>query len=503
MLKHLWSLAVEEQFYLVWPLLVFALWRLGRRRGVLVGAVLGALGSTVLMAVLALQAGVLDGGDTSRVYFGTDTHAMTLLVGAALAVVWRPGRISGALTDRGRSAVTALGGVGLVALLIIFRTVDETSPVLWLGGFLVIGLVTGMAVASAAITGTAVAGLLARQPLRWLGERSYGIYLYHWPIFMVLRPGIDVAVEGWPVQVARFALTFAVAELSYRYVEMPVRNGALGAAWRRWREQGAPVLASRAAVAGATALTVVALLGVALGSAKEPTVQDALAGVTEVGGEDLLEPTTPAPTASGAAPTASPSSSPSAVPSGSAVPPVSPAPTTTPAATPTAPVVLAAGQDAFGLPMTALGDSVMLAARGAIEDAFPVVKVDAAISRQSTQVFERIALRRDVGKLGDVVVIHTGTNGSVRASELDRVLRSLKDRSRVVLVTVRAQRSWVPQNNEVIRAAAAKYATGNVRLADWAVYSAGKPSWFYADGIHTKSAGSEQYAKLIRETLRR
>jgi peptidoglycan/LPS O-acetylase OafA/YrhL len=502
MLQHLWSLAVEEQFYLVWPLLVFALWRVGRRRGVLVGAVLGALGSTALMAVLALQAGVLDGGDTSRVYFGTDTHAMTLLVGAALAVLWQPRRISSALTERGRTAVAALGGVGLVALVIIFRTVDETSTVLWLGGFLVIGLVTAMAVASAAITGTAVATVLAMQPLRWLGERSYGIYLYHWPIFMVLRPGIDVATEGWPVQVARFALTFAVAELSYRFVEMPVRNGALGAAWRRWREQGSSVLASRAAVAGATALTVVALLAVALGSAKEPTVQDALAGVTEVGSEDLLEPGTPSPTPSGSADaSAAPSPTPSASGSASALPTPSGSPA--PSASPTRGTAVPAGQDVFGLSATALGDSVMLAARDALQDTFPGIKVDAAVSRQSYDLFARLRLRQDTGKLNQVVIIHTGTNGSIKSGELDRTLRSLSDRARVILVTVRAPRSWVDNNNAMIRAAAAKYASGNVRLADWQKASAGKREWFYADGIHTKGAGSEAYAALIREAMRR
>jgi hypothetical protein len=344
--------------------------------------------------------------------------------------------------------------------------------------------------------------LLARQPLRWLGERSYGIYLWHWPIFMVLRPGIDVAVEGWPVQVARFALTFAVAELSYRFVEMPVRHGAIGAAWRRWREQGSSVLASRAAVMGATALTVVALLGVGLGSAKEPTVQDALAGVTEVGGEDLLEPVSPSPAPSGQVGTPpGPSPAPSSNGSGSLTP--TPSPTPAPSLPPTRGTAAPAGQDVFGLPTTALGDSVMLAAREALQETLPGIKVDAAVSRQSYDLFARLRLRQETDKLGQVVIIHTGTNGSIKSGELDRTLRSLSDRSRVILVTVRAPRSWVDDNNEMIRAAAAKYAADNVRLADWHKASAGQRQWFYADGIHTKGAGSQAYAALIREAMRR
>ena len=475
MLQHLWSLAVEEQFYFIWPVLVVGLWKLGGRRAVQVGAIAGALISTVAMVVVSVRTGVPDPTDAGRVYFGTDTHAMTLLVGAALATFWSPARLVGTLTQRGRRTITGVGLAGLGALVAIFVLVGPTSPALFRGGFLVVGVVTAMVVAAAGVSATPFARGLARQPLTYLGERSYGIYLWHWPIFLVLRPGIDVAGPEWVVQVTRFALTLAAAELSYRFVEMPIRRGAIGRAWAAWKARGRLAAAWRATVAALTAVAVVAALGVGLSVAKEPTVEDALAGVTAVG-DDSLTPV-PLPSASGPDGVA-----PSGVP------------------TPRVPVLLADGADAFGLSTTAIGDSVMLAARKAIVVQFPGVTVDAGVSRQSTEVFDRIRARKAAGKLGDVVVIATGTNGTVKSADLADILDLLRDRSRVVLVTPRAPRSWVPQATKAITVVGRLYP--NVRVADWNAYSEGQLDWFYADGIHTKGAGSAAYAALIRDTMR-
>jgi hypothetical protein len=337
-------------------------------------------------------------------------------------------------------------------------------------------------VACSAVTGTAFAGALSRQPLRWLGERSYGIYLWHWPIFMVLRPGIDLDADGWPVQVLRFGLTFVAAELSYRFVEMPVRHGALGRAWAGWRARGRFGHAGRAALAGLTAVAVVTALGVGLSSAHEPTVEDALGGVQAVG-DDPLTPT--------ATPGASDGPSQSAGSTTSA-PPVH------------VPVTLVAGESAFGLPTTAVGDSVMLAARASLLGAFPsTITVDAHISRQPIDIYDRIRARKAAGQLGDVVVIHAGTNGPIHTTDLVTIVRELSDRSRVVLVTCHGDRPWIRQSNNAVWGVAKLFAGTNVRVADWAAVSASHRDWFYPDGIHTKAAGSDAYAALIKAALSR
>ncbi len=491
MLQHLWSLAVEEQFYVIWPILLYGLWRLGRVRGVRIGAAAGALLSTALMTVLAVRAGMPETADASRVYFGTDTHAMTLLVGAVLATLWTPARISAELTPRGQRVTSGIGLASFMALVAVFGLVGPTSSVLYRGGFLVVGIITATMVAAAAVTATSFARALATQPLKYLGERSYGLYLWHWPIFMVLRPGIDLDADGWPVQLLRVGLTVVAAELSYRYVEMPVRHGVVGRMWAAWKASGQRGLVGRSAVAAVTATGVVLALGVGLSAVHAPTVEDALGGVAAVGDDPL---------------TASPSAFPSASASGGPGPSASggPSAVATPRRTPPAthiPPVLSTGQDAFGLPTTTVGDSVMLAARSALTDLFPKVLVDAHVSRQPLDIFDRIRLRKKVGQLGDVVVIGAGTNGVIRSADLMALLSQLTDRSRVVLVTCRADRSWIAQSNRSILAAAAAF-PGNVRVADWASLAVGHRDWFYADGIHTKAAGSAAYAALIRDALR-
>ena len=480
LLQHLWSLAVEEQFYLVWPLLVVLLWRLGGVRGVRVGAVAGALLSTALMAWISVRDHMPELADASRVYFGTDTHAMTLLVGAALATVWTPARIGRTLTDRGQRVTSAAGFTALAALAVVLWSVGPSSPALYRGGFLVVAVVSAGVVACAAVTPTVFATVLSRQPLRWLGERSYGVYLWHWPIFMVLRPGVDLDADGWQVQALRLTLTFTAAELSYRFVEMPVRHGVLGRAWSGWRARGRLGHVGRATLAGATAVAVVTALGVGLSSAHEPTVEDALAGVQAVGDNPLTPTATPRGPDE---PSASPDSA------------VSPTPSHVP-------VVLAAGQTAFGLSTTAVGDSVMLAARGSLLRTFPsFITVDAHISRQPIDIFDRIRAREAAGQLGDVVVIHAGTNGPIHTADLVAIVRQLRDRSRIVLVTCHGDRPWIPQSNGAIWAVSRLFAGTNVRVADWFTLSATHRDWFYADGIHTKGAGSDAYAALIKAAL--
>ncbi|MFL5520737.1 MAG: acyltransferase family protein, partial [Gemmatimonadales bacterium] len=316
-LLHTWSLAVEEQFYLVWPLLLYGLWRIGRVEAVRVGAIAGVLASTALMAWIAIRDGIPFVTDSGRVYFGTDTHAMTLLVGAVLATYWTQDGAIAALTTRGRRLVSGLGLASLAALVAALRFADPLSWGLYRSGFLIVAVITAGVVAAAAVNGTAFARALSMQPLRWLGQRSYGIYLWHWPIFMVLRPGIDLDARGWPVEVARFGLTFLAAQLSYRYVEMPVRRGAVGRLWAGWRESarlGRPTRAPR--VAAATAVGVVVALGVGLSLVRAPTLPVELQGLTPVGTGALTAskdvtasarmPRSPAPRPRTSAPTPTP-----------------------------------------------------------------------------------------------------------------------------------------------------------------------------------------------------
>jgi peptidoglycan/LPS O-acetylase OafA/YrhL len=245
LLKHLWSLAVEEQFYLCWPLIFMGLMGLLRSRRRALWAVLaGAVASWLWMAFLYRP-----DLDPSRVYYGTDTRAAGLLIGAALAFAWIPARHAAAETSAALSrwlrlraglasaALDLAGLAALVALAIFYVRIDEYQPLLYRGGFALVGLATVAAIAVAVQPrARVVPRLLGWGPLRWVGLRSYGIYLWHWPVFQVTRPQLDLPFDGLPLLALRLTVTLILVELSYRLVEIPVRKGALERAWRAWRE---------------------------------------------------------------------------------------------------------------------------------------------------------------------------------------------------------------------------------------------------------------------------
>ncbi len=232
LLRHLWSLAVEEQFYLLWPLLLISMLRVGHARSArrtLLVVLMGVVASTTLMGML-YQPDM----DPSRVYYGTDTRSAGLLLGAALAFVWAPRQQQVSRGHRRLLDAIGLSGLGVLGWFCI--RLNEFEPFLYRGGFLSVALVTMVVIAVAVHPQARLGmGLLGRQPLRWIGLRSYGIYLWHWPVLMVTRPQLDVLFDGLPLFALRLVITALLVELSYRFVEMPVRTGALGNAWKEWR----------------------------------------------------------------------------------------------------------------------------------------------------------------------------------------------------------------------------------------------------------------------------
>lgn len=244
LLQHLWSLAVEEQFYVFWPLLVAGGLRLFGRRGLLAATLLVAAASALLMAQLYDP-----GADPSRVYYGTDTRASGLLLGAALAMIWLPGQLPFEANSRAGIAFDAMGVAGLVGLGYAYSAFFESHPLLYRGGFLLVALATiALIVAATHPRARLLPALLSLAPLRWLGVRSYGIYLWHWPVFALTRPGIDMPLTG-PLAIAvQVALTLALAALSYRFVEAPLRRPeTIGRLWAGASSQLAALRAQRTA----------------------------------------------------------------------------------------------------------------------------------------------------------------------------------------------------------------------------------------------------------------
>ncbi|WP_370350396.1 acyltransferase family protein [Catenulispora sp. EB89] len=279
LVMHLWSLAVEEQFYVVWP--VFLLVALGRspqsERAERIRALWRAVGWATLLAVCSVGLSVLlysPWRDPSRVYYGTDTRAFELLIGVLAALMQiareKPGRAvaagavaagdgngSTAQTLR-RIAVESASFLTLAGILWAFAAVPASSPTLYPMGLIAVSIASAVLIRTL-VSGTAVSGLLSGRPFVWLGERSYALYLWHWPIFDVTRPGVDVAWPPQTVLLVRVLLSVVFADLTYRFIETPIRHGALGRAAARAREAfgrrelGVPLATAGSALAVLTA----------------------------------------------------------------------------------------------------------------------------------------------------------------------------------------------------------------------------------------------------------
>lgn len=493
LLKHLWSLAVEEQFYLVWPAVVFVLMRWRGRRAVLITALVGAVASTVWMGILAVSNGYPELADPSRAYFGSDSHIMGLLLGAALAIVWRPGRLRTNLTPGAQGIITGVGVLALLAVIWTFWQVGEFSSALYRGGFLLLAAVVCVLIAAASHPGAPFGRLLGAQPMRYIGQRSYGLYLWHWPIFMVTRPDLDIPLDGLANFALRMGLTFGIAELSYRYVEVPIRRGAIGRFIKRWKEsEGAErsELGRRVAVGAGVSLAALTLVGAGLATAKESDnavaqdVAEAI-GIADGGPTELLidEPT-PSPTTPNGESPGEPSGEPSAEPTDE--------PTDEPAAN-----GLSSNKNGT---LTAIGDSVMLGVASQLMGKIDGTKVDAEVSRQASGVLERVQALSDKNLLAPQVVLHTGTNGVVTEDQLRAMLDILSDRKKVVVVNTNVPRRWMDPNNELIERVVADYP--NAVIADWAAASDGRPEYFVSDGVHPQwPDGIRAFVREIERAL--
>src|SRR5579862_5539081 len=223
LLRHLWSLAVEEQFYLVWPPLFLLGLRLRRRSVLPILVAVAALGSTVLMWVLYTP-----GSDTSRVFYGTDTRATPILIGVLLAFLWKPSALPDVRNRvRARRLLETAGLLGLAGVMYAFIAMHDYSPSTYRGGFLVLAICSAALLAAIVHPRCSLGRLFSLRVPRWIGERSYGIYLWHWPVLAFTRPGVDVHIARVPLVLIQAAITVAIAEASYHFIEQPIRTGAL------------------------------------------------------------------------------------------------------------------------------------------------------------------------------------------------------------------------------------------------------------------------------------
>jgi peptidoglycan/LPS O-acetylase OafA/YrhL len=519
-LRHLWSLAVEEQFYLVWPIIMIGLISLGRRRLPEMARWLFLAAVLITVAVgLLYYSGPIETCEstpdaywqvagrciskTDALYLSTPTRATGLLLGSAFAMIWRPIAIRrGPIRRNGRLldlvAVTGLLALAAMCVLLHIVTEDGADPWLFRGGFFAIGLAS-VAVIAAVTHGGARAGALIGHPiLVWVGLRSYGLYLYHWPIYQMMR-----GVAGRNLSVAQFIaaliLSLIVTELSFRFIETPIRRGHVGRWWRRLQSARDP--APRRVIAGVgaavVAVSVFAVANLATAQLKQNEIAQSLdegaGSVTNI--EDLLATTTTgAPTTTGTTVPAPGQVGPTSVPATVPVAPTSAAPTTIPATVaPTPPPETLPAN-----PIIAIGDSVMLGAADELREKGMVV--NAEVSRQMKTMVPTVQQLAAAGQLGPAVVVHLGTNGNLGDQTMHDFFTALSGVPKVLVLTVHAPRDYVVANNAKLQALPSQFP--NVTVLYWDQLANDCPgNCFYSDGIHLRQAGQDYYASLIFQQL--
>lgn len=467
--RNTWSLSIEEQFYILLPLLVIALWRLRSRLTRAVPLVVLGIASAALMFELSVQ-----GADPTRIYFGSDTHTFGLLLGAAAATLLQRTESSPrppiGLTGQILSIVAALAGfvtLGALAWILV-----EGSPASFQGGFQLATVAALVVIIAVTREGVWVGRALDMQPLRWIGERSYGIYLWHWPLLLLIGaaggPWDGQPVAPWIVGILTLVATVLISAASYRFIEQPIRTLGIRGAVRKL----ALVRGSSAPSTRAIALTLVAVLGVTLPAtgfaiATAPQLSSAAEAIAR--GEAMLDEGT-------LTHSASPKPKPKPKPTTSAPPQITPE-----------------GRD-----ISAIGDSVMLASLPELSAALPDIAVDAEVSRGLGAGLEIVSGLEAQGTLRGVIVVGLGTNGPINVDDLES-LRQLAQPRQVVLINAHGDREWIPGVNQLLVDFADSYR--GVVVADWDGTVTDVPDALADDGIHPNPSGGEIYAESVANAL--
>ena len=498
-LRHLWSLAVEEQFYLIWPIVMLVVAKFGKRRLPIVSAVFFglAVALAVYMAVVYKSGTIstiadtpeqftsLFGQSVSRVdylFLGTFTRSSGLLLGAALAIWWRPWLLQSSRAGASK-LFDVIGVIGLVALAMMtwrFQTVTEGTDqgtvgydLLFRGGFFLTDVASVAVIAAAVHPGSRFfARSLSNPVLVWLGRRSYGFYLFHWPVFQFYRRFAGQGLTPYEF-VVLVLLALALTELSYRYIETPVRQGAISRWWKDFRQpaHGAQLVRrQRRIVLAAFALLLPVFGVVSLATARvqldeiAQNLSDNEGNTIDFLGGGEATSAVSATTIEGQAVTATTS------------------------------------LDGQVIDVLAIGDSVMLGAANVLTQRG--VTVDALKSRPFRQALEIANFMKSVNRLGSVVIIHLGTNNTVDEKTLDEIMVPLKDVPVVLFVTVHVP-SEVRQNTNNRRINELPLRYENVKILDWYSIALAHPEYLYSDKIHIRPEGQKIYADLMMQAIGR
>ena len=445
LLQHTWSLAVELQFYLIWPIILLTVLKyFGKKNIARIALIIAMISGTTLFFV-SLQLDQANAKQISHIYFGTDTHSLGLFLGAALAVSWIPQNLSADIEKRAQDVIDAIGVVGLLGLISTFLFIDQSNASLYRIAFPLAGIFGCLVIISLVHPASRFAPLISTAPFRWIGQRSYGIYIWHWVVFQVTRPSVDLSGQTWALYLARVLLVLALADISLRWVEIPFRQGVVQNWFRGMKYRSSKVrLRQQLSVIFSIVITLAITTSI---SVQAITKSDQIANELLAPSDELTKPTEDLASTTG---------------------------------------------------LWVTGDSVILGIRSKLEAKQHISLVNARVGRQAPELLA--VMRVDQTSVPESpVVFNLGNNNALAESTVVEIFETLKNQPQIIVVNTAVPRSWKDANNAIISSVAARYP--NVIVIDWNKISSGRPELFAPDGVHLSPAGSDVYVDLVVSVL--
>lgn len=445
LLQHTWSLGVEAQFYLIWPLILLLVLRQFGKAKIPGAALFIAAISGIALLLVSFGVDAANASQVSHVYFGTDTHSIGLFLGAALAVSWVPQNLQERVNRRAQDFIDGIGVVGFVGLLGVFLLVNENDPTLYKLAFPLAGLFGCAILTSIVHPASRFAPILSSKVAVWIGERSYAIYLWHWVVFQVTRPAVDLEGSTWALYALRILVVFALADISLRLVELPIRSGLVEYWFKGMKYRTKNVQRRQKSTVVASILLLI--LGTSYISANAISQSDKEMAIIKQQLEQPIQPSKTTATQPG------------------------------------------------GLWVT--GDSVILGIHYELDARSHIAIINARVGRQATELIE--VMRADKANAADsIVIFNMGNNNKLTSDQVLAVFEEVKNQPRIIVVNTAVPRGWRDENNALIAQYAALY---GATVIDWATISAGHPEYFAPDGVHLVPAGVRAYVDAITATL--
>ncbi len=491
---NLWSLAVEGQFYLIWPLvLIISFKYLKKKRYIVFLTLLLAIASALAMGMLYEP-----GMDPSRVYYGTDTRVFGLLLGSALALILPSDKLSSNMSRNKRLILDVIGFLSLLSIFIMFIYVNQYDTFVYRGGMFLLSVIAAVTIAVSAHSSSFLGKALGCFPLRWLGARSYGVYLWYFPVLILTTPPVNT--EGInPIRaVLQIFLIILISALSWRYVEDPIRHGALKRIMQDIKiKNGKIVLPIKTFMLVIVSTVIIGIFVVGMsgimpvaastslnssGGGNGTNVSSSYVENSDVTSDGIVQEDSSNipdnrrdikyyPYKGGKA-----DSSVASNDSGKTDVKI---------------------QDGKGI--TIIGDSILIDAKPYLEEMLPGITIDGKVGRQMYQAKDVVKSLKAEGKISDTLIVELGTNGPFTEDQLLSLLKAAEPVKHIILVNVRVPRPWESVVNKTLNKVSSEYP--HTTLIDWYKASYGHDSFFSPDAVHLEPSGAKYFASLIAKTI--